>query len=346
MSLTSIAKRVGSASRRVVAAITSTALAATVMVGGAGTAAAADNRANLRPDATGTCEWAPAAYWVQDCDVFSPSMGTNVRVQIQPAKNGGHAGLYLLDGADAPTPSAWIQNINIQKIYVDSNVTLVVPNGGSNSFYKDWVGNPKFQLGVTQPLKYKWETFLTQELPPYLQANFGVNPSTNSVMGFSMGGNAALTLTETHGNQFQQVLALSPGPFETIPGNNLGFSIAWASRGGYNFNAIYGSLINPRRFAEDPALNIGRLRGKSVYVSAASGVATAEELLMGPEVVAVGGAIEMGSNIETRAFETVARASGVNLQVDYPAQGIHNFPLWISQANKTKPLILNHLNGW
>ncbi len=346
MSLRSIVKQVGSVSRQVTSVITSAAVAAALLVGGAGAASAADNRSALRPDATGMCDWDPANFWVQACDVFSPSMGTNVRVQIQPAKRGGTAGLYLLDGADAPTPSAWVQNIKAQEIYEDSNITLVIPTGAKNSFYKDWEGNPKLQLGVDQPLKYKWETFLTQELPPYLQANFGVDPSRNTVMGFSMGANAALTLVETHGNQFQQVVALSAVPFETIPGNNLAFSLAWVGRDGYNFNAMYSSLIDPRRFAEDPALNVARLRGKSVYISAGSGVASPEEIAMGPEVVVVGGPLELGSNIETRAFEAVARSVGVAVQTDYPAQGVHNFPLWISQTVKTKPVILNHLNGW
>ena len=38
---------------------------------------------------------------------------------------------------------------------------------------------------------YKWETFLTQELPAYLAANKGVNPNRNAAVGLSMAGSPA-----------------------------------------------------------------------------------------------------------------------------------------------------------
>jgi diacylglycerol O-acyltransferase/trehalose O-mycolyltransferase len=42
---------------------------------------------------------------------------------------------------------------------------------------------------------YKWETFLTQELPAWLAANEAQAPTGNAVVGISMSGSSALTLT-------------------------------------------------------------------------------------------------------------------------------------------------------
>ena len=66
-----------------------------------------------------------------------------------------------------------------------------MPVGGKSSFYSDWYG-PAAGNGATYT--YKWETFLTQELPAYLAANKSVPSTGNAVVGFSMGGSSALVL--------------------------------------------------------------------------------------------------------------------------------------------------------
>ena len=43
-----------------------------------------------------------------------------------------------------------------------------MPVGGKSSFYSDWYGPA---AGNGQTYTYKWETFLTQELPAWLAAN-------------------------------------------------------------------------------------------------------------------------------------------------------------------------------
>ena len=49
---------------------------------------------------------------------------------------------------------------------------------------------------------YKWETFLTQELPAWLAANKGRPQTGNAIVGFSMGGSSALILAAFHPQQF------------------------------------------------------------------------------------------------------------------------------------------------
>ena len=41
----------------------------------------------LRPG----CSWDPVASWVQLCNVWSPAMNRDIKVQVQPARFGGNA---------------------------------------------------------------------------------------------------------------------------------------------------------------------------------------------------------------------------------------------------------------
>ena len=172
----SVFTRAGEASRRLVALVVALATAAALMVVGQGTAQAA-NRDWLRADNSGYCDWDAVGFWVQRCDVWSPAMGRNIPVQIQPAERGGNAGLYLLDGMRATEYSnAWLVDTNAARLYAPNNITLVMPVGGAGSFYADW--NSQASLS-SDPVIYMWETFLTQELPAYLEQNFGVARNNN-----------------------------------------------------------------------------------------------------------------------------------------------------------------------
>lgn len=149
--------------RRAIAVVAAIIMVASVVsVAGAPKAEAA-NRDWLRPDATGHCTWDSVGWWVQRCDVWSDSMGRTIPVQIQPAKRGGNAGLYLLDGLRATNKTnAWVNDVNAARLYEPHNITLVMPVGGAASFYADWNGPATYDLG--QSVNYQWETFLTQEL--------------------------------------------------------------------------------------------------------------------------------------------------------------------------------------
>src|SRR5215208_3262768 len=134
---------------------------------------------------------------VEYLDVYSTAMGRNIRVQFQPA---GAKAVYLLDGMRAQDDySGWDINTPAFEWFYQSGLSVVMPVGGQSSFYSDWY-QPAVGNGGTWT--YKWETFLTQELPPWLAANRGISPNGNAVVGLSMGGNAALTLAEWHPQNF------------------------------------------------------------------------------------------------------------------------------------------------
>lgn len=329
--------------RRALIALVTAVVAAMSMMLVAPNEAQANPRGWLRPDATGHCDWDPVRYWVQRCDVWSPSMNRNIPVQIVPAARGGNAGLYLLDGLRATEKTnAWFQDVNAAAIYENSNITLVAPVGGEGSFYADWTADPKYGNGKT----YRWETFLTRELPGYLQQHFGVAPNNNSIIGLSMGGTAAMNLAAKHPDQFRQVLSFSGYLTTTLPGMQTLLRVAMLDAGGYNINAMYGSLLSPSRFENDPFLNMHGLRNTDVYISAASGIPGPADAGYLPQHQLAGSALEIGALASSRIWEGKARLTGINVTTDYPPLGLHNWKEFGGQMVKTKARVLNHMNAW
>ena len=225
--------------KKVAAAVTAVAAASVLAVAGQGVATAGP-RDWLRPDATGACEWDGVGFWVQRCDVFSPAMNRNITVQIQPAQRGGNAGFYLLDGARATErANAWTTDSNAPELYANHNITLVMPVGGQGTFYQDWL-RPANYTG-DGPL-FKWETFLTKELPAYLEGNFGVARNNNSIAGLSMGGTAALNLAARNPAMFKQAMSWSGYLTMSGPGMSTLVRLAMLDLGGFNVNNMYGSM--------------------------------------------------------------------------------------------------------
>lgn len=344
MTITSRVQKLWQAVGRKAAAITAASLMAVSTVGGVGIAHA-DNQDWLRPDAHGTCEWEPVGYWVQRCQVFSPAMGRDIDVLIKPAARGGNAGLYLLDGMRADEhQTGWIMYANAPAIYDGSNITLVMPVGGAGSFYTDWDAPANFSS--SQPLVFMWETFLTRELPDYLQAHFGVARNNNSIIGLSMGGTAAMNLAANHPDMFRQAMSYSGYLNTTAPGMRTLLRLALLETAGLNVNSMYSLIISPRRFANDPFWNMGNLRNTDVYVSASTGFWNTGDLHLPLWDRFVGWALEYLALTSTTAWEMKARAMGLNPTVDYPFTGVHNWGLWTDQLIRTKDRVLNVMNAW
>lgn len=343
----SIAKRLRNAGRKITSVALAAVTAAGLAVAGSGVAHA-DNRDWLRPDATGTCDWDPAMYWVQRCDVWSESMGRTIPVLIQPAQRGGDAGFYLLDGMRADNnQTGWTKYSNAPQAYENSNITLIMPVGGAGSFYADW-DEPALVSSNSSggPVTYRWETFLTSELPGYLQQHFGVNPGRNSIAGLSMGGTAALNLAARHPGQFQQAMSWSGYLHTTAPGMQSLLRIALIDTGGFNLNAMFGATMNPRRFENDPFHNLEGLRGKDVYISAATGNWTEADMNLALNDRIVGWGLEALANMSTREWEQKARGMGLNVTADYQPAGVHNWGIWNDQMWKTRDRVLDVMGAW
>ena len=154
--------------------------------------------AALLPGLVGVIVGTPTAgAAVEVLSVPSPSMGRDITVQFQ---GGGPKAVYLLDGLRARDDrNGWDIETGAFGWFDGSGLV-----GGH-------AGRRHVQLlhrlvppgGRQRPTQtYKWETFLTSELPAWLSANKGVSPTGNAVVGLSMSGSSALILAAYHPGQF------------------------------------------------------------------------------------------------------------------------------------------------
>lgn len=301
------------------------------------------NRSNLRPG----CEWDEASFWVQRCSVFSPAMGRDVIVQIQPSRFGGNAGLYLLDGLRAhPAFNGWAVQAGATRVFLRDNMNLVMPVGGEVSFYSDWNG-PIGIRGVEY--NYKWETFLTAELPVYLEAAFGISPTRNAIAGLSMSASSALVLAMYHPGMFQHASALSGYYQPSAPEMNVLIRIAMQDQCGCSPDNMWGPHGSERWLRHDPMVNAEKLRGLNLYVSSRSGIPGHYDrpgTLQEGVGLGIGVVLESLSRSQTSAFEARLAELNIPATFNYQPFGIHNWPYWNDDLAAAREQILNTMNGW
>lgn len=266
--------------------------------------------------------------------IDSPAMGRTIQVQVlHPAGGGSRPSYYLLDGLDPGAgQSTWTNATDAEPFFRGKNVNVVLPMGGQASYYTDWIADdPKFG-------RYKWETFLTQELPPIIDGNFDGN-GVNGIGGLSMGGNAAFTLAVRRPDLYQAVAGYSACPDTTIAQGATMFSIA--NRGGNPLN-MWGGPTDPAWAEHNPAALAERLRGKTIYLSTGSGLPGPHELEIKPQLpenVFFGGPIESGVNACVTAFESRLRGLGIAARVDYSPVGTHSWSYWQDTLHASWPTV-------
>jgi diacylglycerol O-acyltransferase / trehalose O-mycolyltransferase len=268
--------------------------------------------------------------------VPSAGMGRDIKVQFQ---NGGPnaPGVYLLDGLRAQDDfNGWDINTAAFEWYVDSGLATIMPVGGQSSFYSDWYSPACGKAGCST---YKWETFVTSELPAYLAANKGVNPNRNAAVGLSMAGSAALTLSIYYPQQFQYAaslsgfLNLSEGWWPMLVNTSMG------DAGGYKSKDMWGDSSDPAWKRNDPMVNISKLvaNGTRVWVYCGNG-----------KPGDVNGEIA-GDNFNAKFLEGFTlrtnktfqeqyiAAGGKNGVFNFPSNGTHSWEYWGSQLQQMKP---------
>ncbi|WP_278314040.1 alpha/beta hydrolase [Lolliginicoccus levis] len=277
--------------------------------------------------------------------VFSPSMGINVQVDVLRAAGGGSGALYLLDGLRArDDASGWQIETNALEMFADSNVNVVLPVGGRSSFYADWYG-PSSTNG--QPYTYKWETFLTSELPGYL-SGLGIRSTGNAIAGLSMAGSAALKIAADHKPMFNYAASFSGYLNLSAPGMPSLIRLALLDEGGYNVDDMWGPPWDPAWAEHDPTVFADELAGIQLYISAGNGVPGAYTRLETPvdyfnTANAMG--LEVVAMLNARAFEGRANALGLNATFSYPPTGVHAWGYWQDELSKARPGILAAVGG-
>jgi diacylglycerol O-acyltransferase / trehalose O-mycolyltransferase len=273
---------------------------------------------------------------VETLAVPSPSMGRDIRIQFQ---GGGPRAVYLLDGLRAQEDAnGWDINTAAFEWYHQSGLSLVMPVGGQSSFYSDWY---QPAAGSSGTVTYKWETFLTRELPAWLAANRGISPTGNAVVGVSMSGGSALNLAIWHPAQFIFAGSLSGylnpslGLWPTMIG------LAMKDAGGYNSTNMWGPARDVAWRRNDPTVNIARLvaNGTAVWVYCGTGT-TSDLSTAGGNF---GGTFSAGflENITlntNKAFqESYVAAGGRNAIFNFPPDGNHSWGYWGAQLQAMKP---------
>jgi diacylglycerol O-acyltransferase / trehalose O-mycolyltransferase len=271
---------------------------------------------------------------VEQLDVPSPSMGRDIRVEFENGGAGSHA-VYLLDTMEAANDyNGWDRNTPAFDWFQGSGLSIVMPVGGMSSFYSDWY-QPAVGNGQTQT--YKWETFLTQELPTWLSTNKKVTPDGNAVVGASMGGSSALVLAIYHPQEFVYAgsmsgfLNLSNGPWPGL----VNLAVHWD--GGFSSKAMWGPPGDPAWAHNDPTVNVAQLVAANTRVWVYCGNGTATPLdVNNPNTGGLGSLEGMAINSNVAFQDAYLAAGGTNGVFTFPS-GTHNWAYWGQQLQDMKP---------
>lgn len=139
--------------------------------------------------------------------VHSNTMNKDIKVVVvKPARYKKAEALpvvYLLHGFSG-NYSSWIKEKPALAAKADElNLLLVCPDGGYSSWYFDSPVDPSV----------RYETFITGELVPFIDAHYKTKPDRNfrAIAGLSMGGHGALYLSFRHTDLFAQAGSMAGG---------------------------------------------------------------------------------------------------------------------------------------
>ncbi|WP_059014280.1 alpha/beta hydrolase family protein [Mycobacterium sp. M26] len=276
---------------------------------------------------------------VEYLDVPSAGMGRDIRVQFQSGGANSPA-VYLLDGLRAQDDfNGWDINTPAFEWYYGSGLSVIMPVGGQSSFYSDWY---KPACGKNGCQTYKWETFLTSELPTWLAANRQVKPTGSAAVGLSMAGSAALTLAIWHPEQFPYAaslsgfLNLSEGWWPAL------VNISMGDAGGFKANDMWGPTEDPNSAwkRNDPMVNIQRLIDNNTRIWIYCGDGKPSDLDAGTSSGNLFNAKFLeGFTLRTnKTFrDTYLADGGTNGVFNFPANGTHQWGYWGQQLQQMKP---------
>jgi diacylglycerol O-acyltransferase / trehalose O-mycolyltransferase len=290
---------------------------------------------------------------VEYLDVYSTAMGRNVRVQFQaggaPAPTSGSSGpkaVYLLDGMRARDDyNGWDIETPAFEWFHESGISVVMPVGGESSFYIDWYSPSSFN---NQPYTYKWETFLTNELPQWLAANKQISTTGNGVVSLSMSGGSALILSAYHPGQFSYAASLSGFLNPSAVFMQQAIRVAMLDAGGYNIDNMWGAPWDPAWKRNDPIKQVSRIvaDGTRLWIYCAPGGSTPLDQGADPNQAFNANSLESMALKSNKDFQVAyAEAGGSNATFQFPSAGNHAWPYWGAQLQTLKPDLIATLNG-
>ncbi len=300
-------------------------------------------------DATSvTGSWAEDDRTVQ-LRVHSAAMGQDIMVKVlRPAdRSVPRPTLYLLNGGGGGQDSAtWQKNTDVLRFLADKDVNVVQPVGGRWSYYTDWRA-PDPKLGV-----YKWKTFLTEELPPLIDAEFGTT-GVNAIAGLSTSGTSVLQLPIAKPGLYQAVAAYSGCAQTSDPIGREFIELAVESWGGGDTENMYGPPDDPMWAANDPYLHADQLRGIRLFLSTGTGIPGMYDTYNGAYAqpgprgylnqLVLGGVIEAAVNWCTHNMRDRLNALGIPATYDFQPTGTHSWGYWQEALKNSWPVLAEGL---
>ncbi len=257
--------------------------------------------------------------------IASAALGRDAQVRVlKPAGwtegSTGWPVLYLLHGCCEPTGDTWLSKGDAAKVTANLSAVVVVPEGGSDGWYADWLDGPA------------WETFHMKEVRTLVEDLYGVG-ERRAIAGLSMGGHGALGYAARNPGVFEAVASFS-GVLD-IRMDVPGFS-SFLRDNGADPDKLWGPL--PGREdnwrAHNPADLAPKLKGLRLYVSAGNGE---------PGELDSGGGTDSGEQSilrQSQRFIRAAKMAGLTVETDLYGNGTHDWPYWTRALERALPTLL------
>lgn len=288
----------------------------------------------------------------QVLSVYSASMQRTIPVEVLLPHNAAAPApvFYLLNGAGGGEDGAtWDKRTDYRKYFADKQTYVVTPVGGEASYYTNWL-HVDANLGINQ-----WQTFLTEELPPLINAHYRTT-GRNAIGGISMSGTSVFNLAIAAPRLYTSVAAWSGCARTSDPiGQQYVRLVVTTQPGAANFDNMWGPPGGPLWIENDPYINAAKLRGTKIYMSSGTGLPGPHETLNDPSVngdvpwlanqTVVGGIIEAAIDQCTRQMATRLQELHIPADVTLRPTGTHSWGYWQDDLKQTWPKIARDLAG-
>ncbi|TDC53502.1 esterase family protein [Actinomadura sp. KC345] len=245
--------------------------------------------------------------------------------------------LWLLHGATAGGEghTAWSDHSDIEELTEESDVIVVMPDGGACGNYTDWWN--RGDGGAPQ-----WETFHLAELRQILERGYRAGPE-RAVAGYAMGGLGALAYAARHRGLFRAAASFS-GPVHTLHRDPSGLDVAdlveltvAIGAPSLDWTDVWGDPDEQRVVwrQHNPYDLADRLAGVRVHVSAGDGVPGPYDPRpgTGPDV------LEALACTVSREFAGKLRKLGIPVTTHF-YRGTHSWPYWRRELRAALPALL------
>ncbi len=297
---------------------------------------------------------------VVEFSATSPSMGNrSIPLVAIRAKDPNRPTVYLLNGAGGGEQAiGWVYHPSVVKFYLDRNVNVIIPMRGAFSYYVDWYEDhdgTKYNKGPQ-----RWETFLTKELPNAIEKHELIQANDKrALIGMSMSATSSLLLAARNPGFYDSVGSYSGCAATTklIPSLFTKFTL---DRDGVDPAWVFGPEGSEHAKAHDALIQAEGLKGAEVYISNASGLASANEsfsnwlkkesatgssdaMETSSTLTVEGGLIEAATNACTHDFKAKLDQQGIPADYKFRNTGVHTWRYWIMDATDSWPTIARGL---